>query len=52
MRALLDVNASADYITHLIYRGLAAHPARDDTATELAAISERLARIEARLDRT
>ncbi len=47
-----DVNASADYITHLIYRGLAAHPARDDTATELAAISERLARIEARLDRT
>ena len=44
-----DVNASADYITHLIYRGLAAHPARDDTATELAAISERLARIEARL---
>jgi len=47
-----DVNASADYITHLIYRGLAAHPARDDTATELAEIGERLARIEARLDRT
>lgn len=47
-----DVNASADYITHLIYRGLATHPARDDTATAFAAISERLARIEARLDRT
>jgi AcrR family transcriptional regulator len=47
-----DVNASADYITHLIYRGLATHPARDDTATALAAIGERLARIEARLDRT
>lgn len=44
-----DVNASADYITHLIYRGLATHPAGDDTATALAAIGERLARIEARL---
>ena len=44
-----DLNATADYITHLVYRGLAAHappPERDDA---LARIDERLARIEEKL---
>lgn len=45
----LDINATADHITHLVYRGLAAHPARSGGEPILARIDERLARIEQRL---
>lgn len=44
-----DLNATADYITHLVYRGLAVHTTQGDDKSMLARIEERLARIEARL---
>ncbi|WP_274631192.1 TetR/AcrR family transcriptional regulator [Arvimicrobium flavum] len=46
-----DLNTTADYITHLIYRGLAAHSSPEEGSV-LARIEERLARIEARFGTT
>jgi AcrR family transcriptional regulator len=45
-----DLNTTADYITHLVYRGLAAHPPQQQAqAPMLAMIDERLSRIERKL---
>lgn len=46
-----DLDSTADYIVHLIYRGLAARPETVPAAeTILSRIEERLSRIEARMD--
>jgi TetR/AcrR family transcriptional regulator, fatty acid metabolism regulator protein len=44
-----DVNSTADYITHLVYRGLVADRPQPAGDPSLARIDERLARIEATL---
>lgn len=47
-----ELDATADYITHLIYRGLAVHPAQPGETSALARIDERLGRLETHLGLT